>query len=44
MNHHEFMRWVRTAGDHPFLLANGLGLLVCASLWLVWARLCYRPA
>ncbi len=28
MNHHEFMRWVRTAGDYPFLFANGFLLLV----------------
>jgi len=28
MNHHEFMRWVRTAGDYPFFFANGLVLLM----------------
>ena len=27
MNHHEFMRWVRTV-DYPFLFANGLVLLM----------------
>jgi uncharacterized membrane protein len=48
MNHHEFMRWVRTAGDYAVSVALALwsasaGLLLCASLWLVWTRLCYRP-
>ncbi|MBI3848113.1 MAG: DUF1211 domain-containing protein [Planctomycetes bacterium] len=28
MNHHEFLRWVRTAADYRFLFANGFVLLM----------------